>query len=202
VDITEGRIVVLHLALTGDAELDAALQSLIRAPRPPTARHWVGRPGSGIRDAYLQRLTAAGVLSPEQGLLRTRWRITDPGRIGQLRARLDAVATSTGPLDMADVALGGLVHAAGADRVLYPGWGNRARRDRLAQVAKGDVAVQAASQAARDVGEAANRAATQAAMQAATQVAVQAATQAAVAAGTAAASAAAADAGAHHGGHH
>jgi Golgi phosphoprotein 3 (GPP34) len=126
VDIADVRIVVLHLALTGDAELDAALQSLIQARRQPTARHWVSRPRRGIREAYLARLTAAGVIRPEQGLLRTKGRITEPVRTGKLLARLEAVTTSSGPLELADVALGGLVHAAGIDRVLYPGWGNRA----------------------------------------------------------------------------
>jgi Golgi phosphoprotein 3 (GPP34) len=60
VEITNGRIVVLDASPAGDVRLDEALASLARARRPPQAKAWVGRPGSGICDVYLARLAAAG----------------------------------------------------------------------------------------------------------------------------------------------
>lgn len=62
VDIADGRIAVRDAAPAGDAQLDQALQSLVRARRPPTAKTWVSKPRPGILDAYLAGLSAAGVL--------------------------------------------------------------------------------------------------------------------------------------------
>lgn len=209
VDVDQRRITVLSAQTTGDAELDAALASLVggRSPRPRT---WVGRPRRGIREAYLERLAAAGALRGQPGFLgRKRWAVTDPARVERLRIRLDAIAQSAGPVSLAQAAFGGLAHAVGLDRYLYPRFADRRLRWRLAEVGKGQAAVTATA-AAADSATAASMAATQAAAQAATDAAIQAATdaaiQAAVQASTAAAISAAAsapsDAGGHAGGHH
>ena len=78
VDIEAGRIVVRNALPTGDAELDAALASMVNARRPPRAERWVGRPRHGICNAYLERLAAGGSIRKESAVL-TRWRITRPG---------------------------------------------------------------------------------------------------------------------------
>jgi hypothetical protein len=101
VQITDGRITVLDPAPTGDAEADAALASLAAQRRPPRARTWCSRPRRGICDAYLARLAAAGVLQRQEqtrlGFIRvTRWQVTDPARVTDARARLDAIAQGTG----------------------------------------------------------------------------------------------------------
>ena len=179
-------------APTGDAELDAALASISQASRPPRAQRWVGHPRRGIESAYLDRLSAAGVIRKERALT-TRWRITDTARVAEAQARVDAIASSDGPVDLAQAALGGLAHAIGLDAALYPGWGNRGLRRRFKDISDGGgTAADPATQ------QAAVTAATQAAVQAATEAAVHAAVQAAVDASVSAAHSAGA---AGHGGH-
>ena len=192
----------------GSAELDLALESLVQASRPPKAKAWVGRPRRGIVAAYLGRLAESGALRGERAFLGTRWQITDPGRAAAAAARLDAIARSSGPVDTAGAALGGLAYAAGLGGALYRGLANREPRARLKRIAEGKVAgagpapagiadavgdtitdtglaADAASRAAAQAtAAAAANAVTQAAAEAATQAAVDAATQTAVHAAT------------------
>lgn len=233
IDIQGDRVLVRYQKPTGDAELDAALGSLIEARRPPRPKIWVGHPRRGIQLAYLNRLVAAGVLRAEPGrFFGTRYFIADQARATDARARLDAIALGTGPVDTAQAAYGGLAHAIGLDRMLYSGRGARAVRKRLAEIGKGQWTVAAVAGAAADAAgeaiqasvdaaaDAATRAATHAtthaaihaATQAATDAAIQAATQAAIQAATQAATQAAVEAAHHagggdagaagHGGHH
>jgi hypothetical protein len=216
VGITGGRIVVLDVQPTGDEQLDAALASLAGARRPPRPTTWVGHPGAKIVDTYLGRLAATGAIRPERGTVLAfvtvlRWRIADTARAADARARLDAIARASGPVDTAQAAFAGLASASGLGPVLYPGWGNRQVRQRLERIAKGELAqgelapgateaTQAATQAARDAAaRSAVQSATDAATQAATDAATQAATHAAVSAAVHAAHHAASDGG--HGGH-
>ena len=204
VEIADGRIGVRDAAPAGRAELDLALESLVQARRPPKAKAWVGRPRRGIVEAYLGKLTEAGALRSERAFLGNRWQVTDPGRLAAAAARLDAIARSSGAVDTAGAALGGLAHAAGLGAALYRGLANREPRARLKRIAEGKVAeagpapaaiadavgdtglaADAASRAAAQAtAVAAANAATQAAADAATQAAVDAATQAAVHAAT------------------
>jgi len=186
VDVTAGRITVLDPAPTGDAEADAALASLAAQRRPPRARTWCSRPRRGICDAYLARLAAAGVIQRQEqtrlGFIRvTRWQITDPARVADARARLDAIAKSTGQVDLSQAAFGGLAHAIGLAGRLYRGRDGRDRRKRLELVADGgltagaDGAVQHAHHAASHSVHAASHAAVSAAVHSATHAAVSAA---------------------------
>jgi len=216
--ITDGRVTVTDRSPSGDPMLDAALASLADARRAVRAKSWVGRPRRHIGHAYLERLAAAGVLQVERGTRLgifpvTRWPVTDAGRQAEARARLDAIALSTGPVSTEEAALGGLAYATGLGSVLYPGRHNRPARARLERIAKGGevaTAVQDAGQgadAARQAMAAANqatRAAVDAATAAATQAAIDAATSAAISAATEAAHSAAHGAhggGGGHGGH-
>jgi Golgi phosphoprotein 3 (GPP34) len=200
IDIVRDWITVLDAAPTGDAELDAALQSLASARRPPRPKAWVAHRRRGIGAAYLARLTAAGTLSAEQDrtfiVRRTRWRVNDAGRLAEARARLDAAARSAGPVDPAQAAYAGLAHAIGLGKVAYPGRDNRAVRSRLEQIAKGKPpaaaadgpgnaagsATAASAEAASAAGDVAASADDQAAIQAAVQAVVHAAVTAAVSA--------------------
>jgi hypothetical protein len=195
IGIAGGRLVVHSSEPTGDAELDAALASISQASRPPRAQRWVGHPRRGIASAYLDRLTAAGVIRKERALT-TRWRIADAARVAEAQARVDAIARSDGPVDLTQAALGGLAHAIGLDAALYPGWGNRGLRRRFKDIADGGGT--ASDPAMQQAAVAAATAATQAAVQAATEAAVHAAVQAAVDASVSAAHSAGA---AGHGGH-
>lgn len=187
IDIVKNRIVVLSAAVTGDRELDSALRSIGQARRPPSARSWVGRPRRGIRDSYLARLAATGALQGQVGgfLGRTRWTIGAPQRAQEARARLDAIASSTGPVDIIQAAFGGLARAAGLDRFLYPRFGDRPRRRRLAEIAAGKWTTPESPAGGAILGSSA-QAAMLSATTAAIQAAVQASTDAAVAAATAA----------------
>src|SRR5215472_14402912 len=93
VNVADERIVVL----------DAALRSLTEARRPPKATAWVGKPRRGIRDAYLARLAQAGVIQIEPAKflgipIKPLLHLTDSGRAAKARARLDAIALSSGPV--------------------------------------------------------------------------------------------------------
>ena len=197
-EVADGRIVVRDAARTGSAELDLALESLAQARRPPKARAWVGHPRRGIVAEYLGRLAASGALRSERAFLGTRWQVTDPGRAAAAAARLDAIARSSGPVDTAGAAFGGLAHAAGLGVILYRGLANREPRARLKRIAEGKVAGAGPAEAA--IADAVGGTAPAAdAADAGSSAAEHAATQAAVSASAAAAAAAqaAADAATH-----
>jgi len=189
IDITNGRISVTDPAPTGDAEADAALASLVSARRPPRAK-----------DAYLERLAGAGVVSAEQqtrlGFIRvTRWRISDPARVADARARLDAIAYGSGQVDLTQAAFGGLAYAIGLAGGLYPGRDKRALRKRFERIAAGELT------AGADAGTVPHSASSSvhAASHAAVSAAVHSATHAAVSAAHSAHGGAASGGG--HGGH-
>lgn len=211
VSVDDRRIAVLNADPTDDAELDAALASLATAKKP-RPRTWVGHPRHGIRDTYLERLVVAGALRREaRGFLgRKRWVVTAPRRAEEARARLDAITYSTGPVDLAQAAFGGLAHAVHLDLHVYPGFANRHARKRLAEVGTGQWtraavdAVDSAAQASNAAAQASS-AAVQAAAMAATDAAIHAAVQASMTAAISA-SATASDTSGHAGagphGHH
>lgn len=142
VSVNDGRIIVLDATPTGDTELDAALASLAGARRPPKAQTWVRKPRRGICEAYQTRLARARAIRIEErqflGMtIKPRLHVTDSGRVADARARLDAIALSSGPVDITQAAYGGLAHATGLPGLLYPGRDGRQARNRLAEVAKG-----------------------------------------------------------------
>jgi uncharacterized membrane protein YgcG len=152
IDIVRDEIVVRDQAPTGDPLLDLALGGIVATGIRPLAATWVGSPRAEIRRQYLDLLAAAGVIHGqphERAVLvpATRWTIIDRGRLADARGRLDVISQSAGPLDQDQAAFGGLAFAVGLDRLLYPGWSNRKRRKRLAEIAKGSVLATAAGAA-------------------------------------------------------
>jgi hypothetical protein len=215
ITIAGNRVLVQDHSPCGDAELDAALASLAGPRGGVRPKTWVSHPRRGICDAYLARLAAAGAVRAERGvrlgiLPVTRWHVTDTARLSEARARLDAIALSTGPADTAQTAYAGLAHAIGLGALLYRGRENRPVRKRLEQIAKGEWPARAVTAAGQDADAvtshtvaAANQAAIQAAQQAAIAAAVDAATNAAIQASVEAAHHAATDGGGGGGhGHH
>jgi hypothetical protein len=182
--------------------------------RPPTAKAWVARQRRNA-ERHLDRLAEAGTVRAQGrkvlGFIPViRWTITDPARAAQARARLEAIAASTGGVDSAQAALAGLSTAIGVTSYVFPGIKGGAARQRLKEAGKRDPAAAAAARAAAG---AASDAATDAAISGATDAAIRAATDAAVAASvdaatqaaisaatSAAASASASASAAHHGG--
>jgi hypothetical protein len=211
VDVERGRIVVLDTAPTGDPLLDEALRSMQDGRRPPTAKAWVARQRRNA-ERHLDRLADAGTIRAHGRKLLgfipvTRWTITDAARAAQARARLEAIAATTGSVDSAQAALAGLATAIGVTPYVFPGMGGAAARRRLKEAGKRDPAAVAAAGAVSDAAtDAAVRGATDAAVRAATDAAiaasVDAATQAAISAATDAATSAAHHGGGAPGGHH
>jgi hypothetical protein len=208
VDIARGRVVILDAAPTGDQLLDEALASMTGRWREPTAKAWVARNRPGLVDRYLARAEAAGFIRADRRTVlgfipMTRWLVLDTGRAEQARARLAAVAESTGPVDTEQAALAGLASAIDVTRVVFPGLAGVAVRKRLRQAARrepGAADVTTAVAGAGDAGAQATDAATRAAMDAAVRAATDAAVGAAIDAATQA-TVAAADGAGPHGGH-
>ena len=152
IDIVDDQIVVKNPAPTGDAELDAALASIGEPDSPPPPVVWVARPPPQITGRYLERLRGAGVICKETRFritswlqssdfvpspAPTRWRICDAARLAEARERLDLIACYAGVVDLSQAAYAALACASGLDRLLYRGWGRRAERDRLREIAAG-----------------------------------------------------------------
>lgn len=200
VGIQNERIVVLDPSPTGDVLLDAALADIVHVTgggRPPKPRTWVARTRSHPVTSYLRRLAELGIVREQRSRVlgvfsSTRWMILDPEPIAAARARLDAIALSQEPVESAEAAFGGLVHAIGLDRALYRGSEGGAARARLRLIAKGDPASRAVGDALEGV---------QASIDAAVDASVHAAIHASVAAAHHAASSHHA-AGGGGGGHH
>src|SRR5262249_50230617 len=190
ISIAADRVIVQDRSPCGDAALDAALDSLARAKRPVRPRSWVGHPRPGIRDAYLGRLEGVGVLRVERGTRLgifpvIRWRIADPARVAQARARLDAIALSGGPVEVTQAAFAGLAHAVGVGALLYRGrdYGNAGGRVRATGGGEGRPGAVPATPVgvpADPLAGGAPTAAGQAAIHLAHQPAVEAATAAAI----------------------
>ncbi|MCW2932477.1 MAG: family phosphoprotein [Actinomycetia bacterium] len=216
VDIVRGRIAILDATPTGDPLLDAALRSMEGSGwRQPTAKAWVARPHRGLVERYLDRLAAAGAIRAEPGKVLgifpvQRWKVIDTARLGQARARLDAIASGSDSADAAQTAFAGLAYAIGLIPMIYPGVAGAAARKNVKRAAThSGLSVPRASAGAdgADASDAATRAAASAAMDAAVHAATDAAVAASIAAATQAATDAAQHAAAHHdggvaGGHH
>ncbi|MGO9080662.1 MAG: GOLPH3/VPS74 family protein [Streptosporangiaceae bacterium] len=175
VDIRGERVLVTDPTATGDPGLDEALGELVRLGLPPLTRWWIEHPRPEITDGYLGRLARGRVLRHDGSA--SRWRVADTMRLASAQALLDAIAESAGPITPGEAAFAGLAHAAGLGKLAYPGWGNRGRRRRLAEIARGHwtartvgrvVGVQAAADAAGEaVAGSVNEAAVNAAVSAA-----------------------------------
>lgn len=210
IEIVNERIVVVDPTPTGDALIDAELRSMGSGRRPPRAKTWVALPRENLVESYLKRLEAAGVIRAEQRkVLRlfpvVRWVVVDVARVVRVRARLDVIAHSSGPVDMAQAALGGLVHAIDLDKELYVGWDGPDERRRLKEITARDRTAHSARSTVYGAGDTAAHTATGAAIRAtsdaATSASLQAATDAAVDAAISASVDAAHDATSHHGSH-
>ena len=110
------------MASTGDPLLDEALVSMTGARRGPTAKAWVACRRRGHVRRYKDRLEAYGVIRADWyrflGFITvTWWKVADTAWAAQARSRLEAVATSIGPVQPAQAALAGL-----APRSARPTW--------------------------------------------------------------------------------
>ncbi len=152
VEVVKGRIVVLDARPTSDPLLDEALGRICSSRRPPHARTWIGQQRQTVTEQYLAMLTRSGAARCEVHrrlkLFRVRrWFIRDFARVNRLRAQLEEIANSDGPIDAMQAAFGGLIHVVGLDSMYFPrGEGRRARKrlKTLARYSDAAVAVAAA----------------------------------------------------------
>lgn len=120
---------------TGVPELDAHLRALAAHGRPALLSSWIDGEREGLRQGYLARLAAAGVVRGQCGpIAGTRWFLTNCGPVTAAAARLDAIAFGSGPVDLGQAALAGLASAIGVGRWRYR---DGARR-RLRQIERGE----------------------------------------------------------------
>ena len=136
-----------------------------RAAFPPRPETWVGLPRARDPGRCAARLLSAGVLrlEPSRVLGGPRYQVTNASRVAAARSQLDAVTHSSGahaagrpagrpadrdPADFAPVAQPGLASAIGLGDVLYPGRDGKARRARMAQIARQQVIATAAARGA------------------------------------------------------
>lgn len=185
IDVVDDRIQVLDATPTGDKLLDASLVDIQGGRQPRRAKKWVAQPWRDPVESYLKHLVAKGVVRSEHRktlriFVTVRWTVVESDRVAQARARLDAVAFSSGPVDAAGSALGALVHVAGLDKLIYPredGEKSAAAQDRLKLIAKRDPTAATVREAA--AGQAAVEASFHAALDASIQAAVTASVDAA-----------------------
>ena len=130
VDIAGDRIIVLHRDPTGDPSWTGAGQPGRRAAAAAQARG-SAIPGAGSGTPTWSRLVAAGALSQRAGraprpqaLDGHRAAARPAGGAGPARRHR---SVSAGPVDMIQAAFGGLAHAVGLDRLLYPRFADRPR---------------------------------------------------------------------------
>lgn len=154
VEVDEGIIRVREATPLGDPGLDAALASAnpdaanragAASTAPPVeVRAWMNAAPYGSVTARFERLADAGLLRGERYKLllmvpRTGYRLANEfaaQRFEQLRARLHAAVTATGPIDADELALVGLVHAGAITYFAYPGKAGEQARARIAELAK------------------------------------------------------------------
>jgi hypothetical protein len=174
VDIDGGRIIILDEAPTGDLLLDEALTGMEGDLQPQTAKQWVAAERGDVARRYLERLSGAGTIRAERrkalGLIPViGWTVDDAGRLAEARARLDAIAYDSIGVGPEPAALAGLASAIGLPSLVYPGFGGRAARKRVAGADP--------NPAARVPPPPTNDAAVRASIDAATRAAVSAATE-------------------------
>jgi hypothetical protein len=152
VAISSGRIEVRDPTPLADPALNYALARLAGSGGAELS-HWMTDLPPRYEENYFERLRVAGAISPVRVWLlliakRTGYLLVDQAYFHQVRMRLHAAVTSSGPVDAAHAALAGLVYAAGLAQLAYPGGANAALRARLEQLAGGNPALAGSAAAA------------------------------------------------------
>jgi hypothetical protein len=155
VTVGNGRIEVRDATPLPDPLPNLALSQLV-ASRGADLGSWMTNTPPLYLTNYFERLRLAGALRDVQVWLlyiarRTGYLVVDENYFRDVCLRLHAAVMNPGPIDAAQAALAGLVHAAGLAKWAYPGAANAPVRDRLKQLAEGSPAAAAAAPGARGV---------------------------------------------------
>ncbi|MFJ4671243.1 GOLPH3/VPS74 family protein [Kitasatospora purpeofusca] len=172
-----GRVEVADSSPTGDALLDARLESLAAwagSTRSATVAAWLRKDQARSVEATLQSLRGRGIVTEERhrvlGLFPVRRFPEADGTVErELRERLDRVVLEGAEPDLRTAGLIGLLHGARLYRLAFPGEQGKRVEPRMAALAEGQWAADAVQETIR-----------------ATQVAILAATTAATVAASAA----------------
>lgn len=141
IGLAKGRIVVIDPTATGDFFLDRAFGEILASRRPPRTRGWINSRRDTLTQEYLSAMAASGLVRCETrrrlGVFQVqRWFVADFARADEVMTRLHTIALSSGPIDAAQAAFGGLLHAVGLDARLYPRHAGRPARKRLKSLAQ------------------------------------------------------------------
>lgn len=155
VAVGNGRIEIRDATPLADPAPNFALSQLVASGGAELGSWMTNLPPLYLTN-YFERLRLAGALSDVQVWLlyiarRTGYLVVDQNYFRDVCMRLHAAVMSPGPIDAAQAALAGLVHAAGLATWAYPGAANAAVRDRLKQLAEGSPASAAAGMGGRGV---------------------------------------------------
>jgi Golgi phosphoprotein 3 (GPP34) len=155
VAVGNGRIEIRDATPLADPGPNFALSQLV-ASGGAELRSWMTNLPPLYLTNYFERLHLAGALSDVQVWLlyiarRTGYLVVDQNYFRDVCLRLHAAVMSPGPIDAAQAALAGLVHAAGLATWAYPGAANAPVRDRLKQLAEGSPASAASAPGPRGV---------------------------------------------------
>ena len=155
VAVGNGRIEIRDATPLADPGPNFALSQLV-ASGGAELRSWMTNLPPLYLTNYFERLHLAGALSDVQVWLlyvarRTGYLVADQDYFRDVCMRLHAAVMSPGPIDAAQAALAGLVHAAGLATWAYPGAANAPVRDRLKRLAEGSPAAAASPSGARGV---------------------------------------------------
>jgi hypothetical protein len=155
VTVGNGRIEVRDATPLPDPLPNLALSQLV-ASRGAELGSWMTNTPPLHLTHYFERLRLAGALSDVQVWLlyiarRTGYLVVDQNYFRDVCLRLHAAVMNPGPIDAAQAALAGLVHAAGLAKWAYPGAAHAPVRDRLKQLAEGNPASAASASRAPGV---------------------------------------------------
>ncbi len=157
IDVVDKRVAALSTAPIGHPVLDKALHTIaddkLRKPKD-----WVERLGKGLTDDVLDGLADAGILRREQDKVLwvfPRTRFPSPGGVEppletEVRRRLDAAITATGPVDPRTAALCSIIQAVNFDSKVFTQ--PRAQvKARLKEITEGNWAADAIRKAIQEV---------------------------------------------------
>lgn len=158
-DIEDKKVVVRDESPTGDPLVDQALSRITADVKPRRPGHWVQKFAKDTRKLALERLVEQGVLDREEDTVllvfpRTRYPAPDgvqPEPETEIRQRLIAAVSQTGPVEPRTAALCALVAATNLDRKVFRDLDRKAVKARLKEISVGAWAAKAVQKTIEEI---------------------------------------------------
>ncbi|HWS38335.1 MAG TPA: GPP34 family phosphoprotein [Actinoplanes sp.] len=159
VTVRDKNVVVLDPTPTGQEVLDEALRRIAGASRPRRPKAWVYRLGRHARPQVLDTLVASGVLQRERDrflLVVPYTRYPAPGGVEpqpetDVRRRMRAAVTTTGPVDPRTAAMCALIGALGWQKQVFGDLPGEQVKARLTEIRESAWAAEAVRKAIVDL---------------------------------------------------